>query len=216
MLFAEGDSPLRRMESLNPRGSGRRGNGDRKWTEMYSATWFAARQGGNLVPTSGGRRTRWRRWGREGKEKGRSRVVGTLSRVPRVGPLSRVPGRANPSICASFLPWMATTSFQGRSRRDPPPPPSPRARHGFFARSKFRPERERAGGRGIEVEFCIDVGSFNLPGSDFGGGFSAVIHTFGLDSEIRPAFLLLLFSLFLLYFSLLDNVFSCSWKPMNK
>lgn len=30
--------------------------------------------------------------------------------------------RTNPSICASFLPWMATTSFQGRSRRDPPLP----------------------------------------------------------------------------------------------
>lgn len=215
MLFAEGDSPLRRMESLNPRGSGRRGNGDRKWTEMYSATWFAARQGGNLVPTSGGRRTRWRRWGREGKEKGRSRVVGTLSRVPRVGPLSRVPGRANPSICASFLPWMATTSFQGRSRRDLPPLPLP-VRGTDFSRAPNSAPSVNGPGGGIEVEFCIDVGSFNLPGSDFGGGFSAVIHTFGLDSEIRPAFLLLLFSLFPLYFSLLDNVFSCSWKPMNK
>lgn len=111
-----------------------------------------------------------------GKEKGRSRAVGTLS-YRTESPDSSVPctGRANPSICASFLPWMATTSFQGRSRRDPPLlPPSlpPCARHGFFARSKFRPEHQRAGSSSSNHRYRRGGGSFNFRGSDFGGGFS--------------------------------------------
>lgn len=102
-----------------------------------------------------------------GKEKGRSRAVGTLS-YRTESPDSSVPctGRANPSICASFLPWMATTSFQGRSRRDPPSslPLSlpPCARHGFFARSKFRPEHQRAGSSSSNHRYRRGRGSFNF------------------------------------------------------
>lgn len=111
-----------------------------------------------------------------GKEKGRSRAVGTLS-YRTESPDSSVPctGRANPSICASFLPWMATTSFQGRSRRDPPSSSSslpPCARHGFFARSKFRPEHQRAGSSSSNHRYRRGGGSFNFRGSDFGGEFS--------------------------------------------
>lgn len=108
-----------------------------------------------------------RRWTEVGKEKGRSRAVGTLS-YRTESPDSSVPctGRANPSICASFLPWMATTSFQGRSRRDPPSslPLSlpPCARHGFFARSKFRPEHQRAGSSSSNHRYRRGRGSFNF------------------------------------------------------
>lgn len=108
------------------------------------------------------RRRRWRwRWTR--RRWRRSHVAGTL-RAYRDPEFCLAYARTNPSICASFLPRMATTSFQGRSRRlplaplQPVTPPSsfhlvlPRCR-GFFARAEFRPERwwEEAGARSIGI-----------------------------------------------------------------
>lgn len=55
----------------------------------------------------------------------RSHVVGTLRSRTETRELCLVYARTNPSICASFLPRMATTSSQGRSRRLPPHLPSP-------------------------------------------------------------------------------------------
>ena len=55
----------------------------------------------------------------------RSHVAGTL-RAYRDPEFCLAYARTNPSICASFLPRMATTSFQGRSRRLPLAPPSTR------------------------------------------------------------------------------------------
>lgn len=48
----------------------------------------------------------------------RSHIAGTL-RAYRDPEFCLAYARTNPSICASFLPRMATTSFQGRSRRLP-------------------------------------------------------------------------------------------------
>jgi len=53
----------------------------------------------------------------------RSHVAGTLGAY-RDPEFCLAYARTNPSICASFLPRMATTSFQGRSRRLPLTPPA--------------------------------------------------------------------------------------------
>lgn len=131
----------------------------------------------------------------EGKEPRRGHTLLAY----RESDLCPVYGRANPSICASFLPWMATTSFQGRSRRDPPSSPLSPCAARIFRALQIPPRASTGrilftGDRTGSVSMSKGTKwSFNFRGPDFGGGFSA-IHTLASIEKFRRGFLS--FSLF--------------------
>ena len=100
-------------------------------------------RGGEGGQGSGGGEPLWSRGrGRTEMEEGEGVVTSwaTLSAY-RESKLCLAYERTNTSICASFLPRMATTSFQGRSRREPfPPLPSPRPAAWIFRALQIPPQ----------------------------------------------------------------------------
>ena len=117
--------PIPRNRVLEPAGAAAKETIQVDGGEVYRAAWLAARQEEicphQLEEKVDKRRRWWRTWV-EGEDRGGD-GEGVTSRALsayRESKLCLAYARTNPSICASFLPWMATTSFQGRSRRDPP------------------------------------------------------------------------------------------------
>lgn len=106
----QGDSPLREMESLNPRE--RQARKRRKWTEMYSATWFAARQEG-ICPHPWRRRWTRKRWWRTfGRERGGGRRW-RRRRSHIVGNSLRTESRSSVSRTREPIPVFALPSYRG-------------------------------------------------------------------------------------------------------